>query len=152
MSVEGHAKLAFGVRWVSGIMLKQRRSSQFSRLPSRSPSLSPRSLPFGICLVKILAPLANRLLAISSSRLDSSTNSRRLQDPNEAFLGFVRWINVGNLSESLHLCECLIKWRAVNWQTYPIHRQIVSDAVLPSLEGWISCLIGISRYPFIDVL
>ena len=77
-SVKIHAKLAFEVRLMSGIMLKQRRFAKFCRLPSGFPPLSPRTLPLRICLIKSVAPFVNRLLAISSSGLDARTNSRWL--------------------------------------------------------------------------
>lgn len=88
-SVEAHTELAFGAWGISGIVLEQRRSSQFGRLPGGSPPSSPRSLPLRIRLIKIFASFANRLLTISGSRLNTRDNSRGLQDPDEAFLSFI---------------------------------------------------------------
>lgn len=81
--------LRFWVVGVIGIVVKDCRFSQFGRLPSRSPPLPSRSLPLRICSIEIVAPFANRLLTISCRGFDARTNSRRLQDPNEPFLGFV---------------------------------------------------------------
>ena len=87
--VVGHVRLAFWVPGVSSIVIKQSRPSQFGRLPCGSPSLSPRSLPLRIRLVDVVAPFANRLLAISGGGFNARANSRRLQEPNETFLCFV---------------------------------------------------------------
>lgn len=88
-SVKGHVRLAFWVAGVSGVVVKQRRPSQLGSLPCGSPSLPPRPLPLRICLVEIVGLFANRLLAISGGGFNTRANSRRLQDPNEAFLCFI---------------------------------------------------------------